>query len=343
MSSPSESSPDVSIIVVNFEGGAALEACLLSLFRDQSKANREIWVVDNNSADGSPELIDRLVTHQPSAGWMASAENVGYAAAVDVALPHCRGRYVAVLNMDTVIESGWLDPIVEYLDAHRDAAAASPLITLTDGNAINAAGQWIHRTGLGFNRDLGRPIGEVGDVPFPIAGIHGAAFVVRRELLTKIGGMDSGGFLYHEDVNLSWLLRLMGYELACVPRARVRHDYFLSMHPQKLELLERNREAMLRAYLTPKTLRKLWGWRGLTEGMLWIYAGMRGPAFLRAKHRARKWVQAQSELIERRRQLAEGLRNRSDRAVLAVMTRRYPIRQLMTLAGERGAPRRPLS
>ena len=343
MISPSESSPDVSIIVVNFEGDDTLEACLLSLFDDQSKASREIWVVDNNSGDHSPALMEKLVATQSGVDWMASPENVGYAAAVDLALPHCRGRYVAVLNMDTVIESGWLDPLVDYLDTHPDTAAASPLIALADGKAINATGQWIHRTGLGFNRALGHPIEEAGDEPFCIAGIHGAAFMVRRHLLEKTGGMDSGGFLYHEDVNLSWLLRLMGYELACVPRARVRHDYFLSMHAEKLELLERNREAMLRAYLTPETRRRLWGWRSLTEVMLWVYAGLRGPAFLRAKHRARKWVQAQTELIERRRQLADGLRVRSDQEVLAAMTWRYPIGQLMTLAGERGTPRRPLS
>ncbi len=343
MTSPRESSPDVSIIVVNFKGGDALEACLVSLFHDQSKANREIWVVDNDSADDSPAVIERLVATQSGVDWMASPENVGYAAGVDLALPRCRGRYVAVLNMDTVIESGWLDPLVEYLDTHHKAAAASPLITVADGSAINAAGQWIHQTGLGFNRALGRPLDAVGDMPFSVAGIHGAAFMVRRHLLEQIGGMDSGGFLYHEDVNLSWLLRLMGYELACVPRARVRHDYFLSMHAEKLALLERNREAMLRAYLTPETRRKLWGWRSLTECMLWIYAGMRGPTFLRAKHRARKWVQAQTELIERRRQLAESLRARTDQEVLAAMTRRYPIGQLMALAGERGTPRRPLS
>ncbi|MDG2050824.1 MAG: glycosyltransferase family 2 protein [Myxococcota bacterium] len=343
MTPPSETGPDVSIIVVNFQGGDTLEACLSSLFKHESLATREFWVVDNASTDGSRALIERMIPPQDRADWIASAENVGYAAGVDLALPRCRGRYIAVLNMDTVIEPGWLDPLVEHLDSHQDVAAVSPLIALADGSAINAAGQWIHRTGLGFNRALGRPLAEVGDTPFQTAGIHGAAFVIRRTLLEKIGGMDSGGFLYHEDVNLSWLLRLMGYELACVPRARVRHDYFLSMHAEKLELLERNREAMLRAYLTPKTRRKLWGWRGLTEGMLWVYAGLRGPAFLRAKHRARKWVKEQTELIERRQQLAEGLRARTDQEVLGAMTRRYPIQQLLTLAGERGAPRRPLS
>jgi len=212
---------------------------------------------------------------------------------------------------------------------------------LFDGRHVNAAGQWIHVTGLGFNRDLGRPRETMGDVPFPVAGLNGAAFVIRRALLEEIGGMDSSGFLYHEDVNLSWLLRVMGYELACVPGAAVRHDYFLSMHPEKLYLLERNREAMLMSYLEPATFRRLWPWRVLTEAMMWSYALLRGPAFLRAKARARRWVREHAALIERRRSLSMRLRKRSDEDVLKAMSRRYPLRQLATLARERGAPRRP--
>ena len=156
-------------------------------------------------------------------------------------------------------------------------------------------------------------------------------------------GPTKGGIRYHEDVNLSWLLRLMGYELACVPVSRVRHDYFLSMHPEKLELLERNREAMLRAYLQTKTRRGLIGWRALTESILWLYSGLRGPRFLRAKWRARAWVHQNEALILQRRKLAERLRIRSDAEVLAPMIRSYPLRQVLKLAGERGAPRRPLS
>ena len=342
MTSSGETAPDVSIVVVNFQGGHAIAACLRSLFEDNT-AGREIIVVDNHSSDDSPAIIEKMVNPQDRGRWIASPKNVGYAAAIDLARPLCRGRYIAVLNMDTVVEPGWLDPLVEHLDQHAEVAAASPLILLADGKRVNAAGQWVHRTGLGFNRDLGRPTAEIEADPFPVSGIHGAAFVIRSALIDQIGGIESGGFLYHEDVNLSWLLHLMGYELACVPVSRVRHDYFLSMHPEKLELLERNREAMLRAYLQPKTRRGLIGWRTLTESILWLYSGLRGPRFLRAKWRARAWVHQNQALILQRRKLAERLRIRSDTEVLATTTRSYPLRQVLKLAGERGAPRRPIS
>lgn len=341
MTSDDETPPDVSIVVVNYEGGRGVEACLASLM-DDATPTRELIVVDNASRDDSLERIERFAAGRDDVRVVRSGTNVGYAAGVDLALPRCRGRYVAVLNMDLVAEPGWLGPLVEHLDRHAEVAAVNPLVTLADGSRVNAAGQWVHRTGLGFNRDLGRARASVGDAPFPVAGLNGAAFVVRRALLEAMGGMDTGGFLYHEDVDLSWLLRIMGYELACVPRAVVRHDYFLSMHPEKLYLLERNREAMLRGYLEPETWRRLWPWRLTTEALMWAYALLRGPAFLRAKARARRWVRDNGDAIEGRRARAARLRRRSDAEVMRPMSRGYPIGQLLTLARERGAPRRPL-
>lgn len=341
MTQSDESSPDVSIVVVNFEGAASIEACLESLLAETTPT-REIFVVDNASTDASPHIIEGFASVHPSLKLLRSDTNLGYSAGVDLALPHCRGRYMAVLNMDTVAEPQWLDALVRHLDEHADVAAASPLLMVWDEVHVNAAGQWVHVTGLGFNRDLGGTQAAVGDEPFAVAGVHGAAFLIRRELLEQIGGMDSGGFLYHEDVNLSWLLRLMGHELACVPGSVVHHDYFLSMHAEKLELLERNREAMLRAYLEPATWRRMLAWRLITEAMLWGYALLRGAAFVRAKARARRWVRDNGALIESRRQLAARLRVRTDAEVMRPMIRRYPLPQLLTLARERGKPRRPL-
>jgi hypothetical protein len=75
---------------------------------------------------------------------------------------------------------------------------------------------------------------------------------------------------------------------------------------------------------------------------MWTYALMRGPAYLRAKARAGRWVRDQQEAIKARRELVARLRTRSDDEVMRAMTRRYPLGQLAALAGERGAPRRPL-
>lgn len=337
-----EAEPAASLIVVNFNGAGRLVPCVESLLRE-CDPTREVVLVDNASSDGSPAEIDALAERHAGLVVIRNAENLGYAGAVNVALPRCRGRYVGVLNMDLEAEPGWLGPIVDFLDAHPQVGAANPLLALMDGEQLNAAGQDVHVTGLGFNRGLGQPRASVGSEPFPVCGIQGAAFVVRRELLERMGGMDDTGFLYHEDVNLSWLLRLMGYDLYCVPASAVRHDYFLSMYPMKLHLLERNRWALLLSYLEVWTLVALAPMLLLTEAMNWGYSLMRGPRFLVAKAQTWPWLWRSRAALRRRRALARSLRACGDREVLSHMRWRYAWSQFATLAGERGASNRQVN
>ena len=242
--------PLVSVVVVNYNGATALERCLGALVGDQDDADAEILVVDNASSDGSASFAEGLAERDERVRLFRSPTNRGYAGAVNLAVTKARGTWVAVLNMDVVVAAGWLDPLISFLEATPDAGAVCPLIVLeSDPGRINAAGQDIHVTGLGFNRLLEQPRERAGDDPFRVNGLHGAAFMIRRDLLERVGGWDESGFLYHEDVELSWLLRLAGKEIYCVPASTVRHDYHLTMFPQKLFLLERNRWSMLLADL----------------------------------------------------------------------------------------------
>jgi hypothetical protein len=148
--------------------------------------------------------------------------------------------------------------------------------------------------------------------------------------------MDASGFLYHEDVNLSWLLRMMGEALYCVPESVIRHDYDLTMSAGKLYLLERNRLSMLLAYLEPRSRLWLAPMLLLTEVVLWCYSMMRGPTFLRAKLRSYRWVRSRRAEIAARRELGRRLRIRSDREVLSGMRWTFAWPQLLTLAREAG-------
>jgi GT2 family glycosyltransferase len=297
-------------------------------------------VVDNASTDASPAALEELQREHPELRMIWNSENRGYAGGVNAALPSCRGRLVGAVNMDVAAEPGWLAPLVDFLDRHPEVGAVNPLVTLLDGEHVNAVGQDVHVTGLGFNRGLGRRRDSVGGDPVPVSGIVGTAFLVRRELLESMGGMDAAGFLYHEDVNLSWLLRIMGFELYCVPGSAVRHDYFLSMYPEKLFLLERNRWSLLLAYLSPVTLALLTPALLVTELMLWGYSLLRGPRFLAAKTRSYSWLWRTRHARADRRRLVDGLRRRSDLQVLRSMKWRYAWRQFLVLAREQGPARR---
>jgi len=239
--------------------------------------------------------------------------------------------------MDARVSPGWLDPLVSLLEANSGAGAACPLIVLeSDPARINAAGQELNRAGLGWNRWLQRPRETAGAEPFRVDGLHGAAFVIRRDLLERLGGWDESGFLYFEDVELSWLLRIAAAEIWCVPASIVSHDYHLTMFPHKLFLLERNRWKMLLADLRPGTRLALSPLLLVTELMMWGYCLLRGPKFLRAKRRSYGWIRANRALIRERREQVEEARNRSDREVLRGLRWGYPLGQFLTLGRERG-------
>lgn len=326
--------PTVSIIVVNYNGGEHLRRCLESLVND-SYPNPEIIVLDNASSDESLAAATSSQKY-PDITFIRSSRNLGYAGGINHVLSSATGEYVAVLNMDVTVEAGWLKPLVQFLEEHKHVGAVNPLITLADGLNINAGGQNIHITGLGFNRWLGRAVNTVKRTPLRIPGIQGSAFVTSRALLELIGGMDEDGFLYHEDVNFSWLLRMMGFELYCLPESVVRHHYLLSMYPLKLFLLERNRWSMLLAYLNKTTLLCLMPALILTEVLMWGFCVLRGRKFVRAKAGSYLWLLRRRQPIKRRRELAKSLRKLTDWEVLKTMRWSYPWDQLFALGRERG-------
>jgi len=301
----------------------------------------EVLVVDNASSDGSGSIAEDMADQHDSIRLIRSPTNRGYAGAVNVGLAEARGEHVAVLNMDVVVSPGWLDPLVAAVERTPGAGAVCPLILLeSDPGRINAAGLDINVTALGFNRWLDEPRGRAGAEPFRVNGLHGAAFLIRRDLFESIGGWDEGGFLYHEDVELSWLLRLAGGEIHCVPASTVSHDYHLTMFPHKLFLLERNRWSMLLANTRLSTRLALSPLLLLTELMLWSYCLLRGPSFLRAKLDSYRWISANRGRIGQRRRFVESRRRRSDRGVIRGLHWGYPLDQFLTLGRERGESER---
>jgi hypothetical protein len=243
--------------------------------------------------------------------------------------------------MDAIVTPGWLNPILQFMKEKPLAGAVNPLLILgNDPTKINALGQRVHVTALGFNQGLGRMRNQVSGQPVRVSGIHGGAFVMRRTTFETAGGMDESGFLYHEDVDISWLLQLMGYDLYCVPQAIVFHQYFLTMYPEKLYLLERNRLAMLFAYLHTSSIAMIFLLLFCTELMMWGYCLLRGRAFLQAKMASYRWVFQQRKTIQKRKRFAESVRKRSDWQVLSRLSWAYMWDQFLTLGRERGHSRR---
>ena len=319
---------DVTVIVVGFNDRDSLPGCVDALTADPAAAR--IVVVDNASTDGTAEIFGDL-TVDPRVETIRNRENLGYAGAVSAVLPSVTSTYVAVLNADTIPPNGWLTPQLAHLDAHPEVAATSPTVTLMGSGRLNAAGLDVHVTGLAFNRLLHGTVAEAGTTPIEVPGLQGTAFVVRRELLEAGGGWYSQGFLYHEDAELSWTLRLMGYRIAFVPTPPVEHRYALTMSPEKLFLLERNRWEMLLANTGLGTRLRVGPLLLWTELMMWGYCLTRGGSMLGAKWRSYRSVGQRRQIIAERRAVIAGLRRVDDREVLRALRWNYTWDQLLSV------------
>lgn len=325
----------VTVVVVNYRSGGDLEECLRSILSDERHLARLV-VFDNGSGDDSWAPAKTWSQRDDRVGLLLSDDNVGLAEAVNQILPSIGTPLMAVVNPDVVVDPGWLDPLVEALDGNQAVGVACPLVLMRGSGRVNSAGQHVHVTGLGFNRHLHDEAASVGSRPHEVGGFHGAAFVIRTDLLRELGGWDATGFIYHEDVALSWDVLLEGARIVCVPESRVSHDYHLTMYPEKLYHLEKNRWALLLSHLRGARLAAISPMIILTELMVWGLALIRGGGFLRAKARAYWWIwnhrgqiSAWRRRVMTRRHYDGSLLNRSVRWT-------YPVSQLGVLGGERG-------
>ncbi|HVR77683.1 MAG TPA: glycosyltransferase family 2 protein [Acidimicrobiia bacterium] len=329
----------VTAVVVNYRSGDDLESCLTGLLEDDGPLARVV-VVDNDSEDSSWEIAKRYADDDERVEVVLSPENLGLAGAVNRVLADVSTPYVAVLNPDVTPMTGWLRPLAASLETDATAAVACPLVLIEESGMVNSAGQHIHLTGLGFNRLLYSAPEDAGTATHRVGGLHGAAFVIRTDVLRTLGGWDDSGFLYHEDVALSWDVLLLGRDILCVPVSRVLHDYHLTMYPEKMFLLERNRIALLFSHLSTARLAIVFPALVVTEIMVWGLAILRGWRFLQAKTRAYLEVWRRRGQIRQRKAVVRSRPVYDPRNLRRNVRWSYPVGQLGALGSERGESKR---
>lgn len=324
----SNSQPRVSVIVVNYNGMPYIERCISSVL-NQSDVDFELILVDNNSSDGSLDLVrDKF----PSTVVVANNKNLGYSGGINSGFARAQGIYLAPLNVDTEVRLDWLSLMVEFMDHHPDAGAVTPKSLLySDRTKIGVQGLNIHLTGLGFVRGLNIKDGNLSKEPFKVGGVSGCSYLIRREIIEKMGGLNETNFMYYDDVDLSWMLNLMGYTIYCVPRSIVYHEYELKMTPRKMFWLERGRWGALLCYLRPRTMLVLSPFFVLTEVMVFAYCTVRGPRYIGAKMRAMKDVIGNLAALRGRRRQVQKLRRLSDFDVLRRFKLNYEWGQLFRI------------
>jgi GT2 family glycosyltransferase len=207
----------VSAIVVNYEGREFIADCLSSLLA-QTRPLDSIMVIDNASSDGSAELVEKSF---PEVDLIRLAKNVGYPAACNLGIEKSRSDLVAVLNNDLVLDSGWLETLLNQ-DCEPWDFWASQILTADEPRTIDSAGDGMAVVGSAYkigNGDAPGSFPNQGEVFGPCA----AAAVYRRTMLEELGGFDEDFFLIYEDADLSMRARLRGHRCLYVPEALVYH------------------------------------------------------------------------------------------------------------------------
>src|SRR5688572_142432 len=119
------------IIIVSWNTARLLENCLVSILAGLPASPFEIWVVDNASSDGTPRMVREKF---PQVHLIENHENVGFARANNQAIQQCTGKYILLLNPDTLVSSGALQALIDFLDNHLEAGAAGARIINPDGS-----------------------------------------------------------------------------------------------------------------------------------------------------------------------------------------------------------------
>lgn len=224
----------LTIVIVNYNVRYFLEQCLLSVQKAMLGVDGEVYVVDNNSVDGSVAMVQERFT------WVhciANKENVGFSKANNQAMRVAKGEYVLLLNPDTVVEEDTFKKVIEFMDAHPDAGGLG--VKMVDGKGIflpeskrglpSPETSFYKIFGISklfprsarFNRyHLGHLSNED---THEIEILSGAFMLMRKQALDKVGLLDEEFFMYGEDVDLSWRIILGGWKNYYYPGTRIIH------------------------------------------------------------------------------------------------------------------------
>lgn len=250
--------PDVSIVIPTYNSKRHLAACFTSLRAYTQDVTIELIVVDNASADGTPGVV---ASEYPDARLVRRAKNGGYAAAINDGVAIAAGRYIMVLNPDTRIEEDAVSMLAAHLGAHADVGVVAPKLLNDDGTLQLSCRAFPGYTTALFNRyslltrifprnrfSRGYLMEDFAhDEPRDVDWVSGAALMFPRALFDRLGGWDSGFFMFSEDVDFCRRVHDAGMRVVYLPDARVYHAIGVSKQAPAGIVIARHR-SMWRYY-----------------------------------------------------------------------------------------------
>lgn len=216
----------LSIIILSWNTKALLKQCLKSLERESKKAGeQEVIVVDNGSSDSSPQMVKKEF---PQVKLIRNEENLGFAKGNNQGIKVAKGKYIMLLNSDTIVKKGVIEKLVEYLDDHLGSAIVGPKLLNQDGSSQANCGRFPnllvalvmlfgeHWGGSDYVRCSPATSGFVD-------WLMGAAFMARKRVFEQIGGLDEEIFMYMEEVEWFYRARQAGFKAYFLKEAEIVH------------------------------------------------------------------------------------------------------------------------
>ncbi len=225
---------DISIVIVSYNGREHLRRCFASLLTHPPAAEREVIVVDNDSADGSADMV---ASDFPDVRLLRMRRNLGFAAGANRGIREATGEAIVLLNPDSEIETDPFAPMLAYLREHDDVGIVAPRLLNPDGSLQLSCRRFPTFSVALFNRYslLTRlfPRNRYSrqyllsdwqhDSVSEVDWVSGACLMVRRSLLERIGLLDEGYFMYIEDVDLCQRVHRAGAKVVYYPAVSVVH------------------------------------------------------------------------------------------------------------------------
>ena len=230
----------LSVVIVNWNTGRALDDCLASLFASKPVGALEVLLVDNASTDGSQTRAGQAY---PGITILQNAENRGFARGANQGLERVAGDLLLLLNPDAVLHPTTIPLLVDFMHEHPEAAVVGPKLLNPDGTVQGSARRdpspW---TGL-FGRDAfltrlfpNNPVSRrelpnlrhAGDAPLEVDWVSGACLLVRRAAYERVGGLDERFFLFWEDADWCRRFRGAGWKVYYLPTAVGTHQVGVS-------------------------------------------------------------------------------------------------------------------
>jgi len=293
--------PLVSVIVLNYNAGELLLNCIESIKKSAYK-NLEIIVVDNISTDKSQKICKEKY---PDIKLIQNDENFGYCEGNNIGIRKAKGVFIMILNPDTIVEPNCIRELIFAHERLGEGLYQPKILSLNEKQVLQSTGNMLHIFGFGFAKDKGRKDGEGDEEIKKIGYASGTCLFTSRNVLDKVGLLDSFLFLYHDDLDLGWRASQIGINSYYVPKSKIYHveSYSLKWSAKKFYWLERNRKYCLLTHYSKNTYAKMHSSLCLVDLFVWFYYISKG--FLGAKIKAELDIRRNRKFIETKYQELE--------------------------------------